>query len=49
MLQTDQIGEEEMDRHVVCMGENKNAYRISIGKPEGKKLVRRPTYTRDRF
>jgi hypothetical protein len=24
------------------MGEKRNAYRISVGKPEGKRLLRRP-------
>jgi hypothetical protein len=28
--------------HVALMGEKSNAYRILIGKPEGKRLVRRP-------
>jgi hypothetical protein len=28
--------------HVVRMGENKNAYRILSGKPDGKKLLGRP-------
>jgi hypothetical protein len=27
---------------VVCMGETRNAYAIFVGKPEGKRLLRRP-------
>jgi hypothetical protein len=26
------------------MGETKNSYKISVGKPEGKRLLGRPTY-----
>jgi hypothetical protein len=29
--------------HVACMGEKRNAYRILVGKPGGKKPLRRPT------
>jgi hypothetical protein len=29
-------------RHVAQMGEKQNAYRILVGKPEGKRLLRRP-------
>jgi hypothetical protein len=28
--------------HVARMGEKRNAYRILVGKPEGKRLPRRP-------
>jgi len=28
--------------HVACMGERRNAYRILVGKPEGKRLLGRP-------
>jgi hypothetical protein len=28
--------------HVARMGENRNAYRILVGKPEGKRPLRRP-------
>jgi hypothetical protein len=28
--------------HVTCMGEMRNAYRISVGKPEGKRPLGRP-------
>jgi hypothetical protein len=28
--------------HVARMGEKRNAYRLSVGKPERKKLLRRP-------
>jgi hypothetical protein len=27
---------------VACMGEKRNAYRIFVGKPEGKRLLGRP-------
>jgi hypothetical protein len=29
--------------HASRMGEKLNAYRISVGKPEGKRLLRRPS------
>jgi hypothetical protein len=25
--------------HVACMGENRNTYRVLVGKPEGKRLL----------
>jgi hypothetical protein len=28
--------------HAACMGEKRNAYRLLVGKPEGKKPLRRP-------
>jgi hypothetical protein len=28
--------------HVACTGEKRNAYRLPLGKPEGKKQLRRP-------
>jgi len=28
--------------HVACMGEMKNTYKILVGKPEGKRQLRRP-------
>jgi hypothetical protein len=28
--------------HAVCMGANRNAYRISVGKTEGKRLLGMP-------
>jgi hypothetical protein len=28
--------------HVICMGEKRNAYRILVGKPEGKRPLGRP-------
>jgi hypothetical protein len=30
--------------HVARMGENRNAYRIFVGKPEGKRPLGRPTH-----
>jgi hypothetical protein len=30
--------------HVAIMGEMRNAYRILVRKPEGKRLLRRPRY-----
>jgi hypothetical protein len=30
--------------HVACIGENKNAYRILVGKPEGKRPLGRPRH-----
>jgi hypothetical protein len=29
-------------RHVACMGEGRNVYRVLVGKPEGKRLLGRP-------
>jgi hypothetical protein len=29
-------------RHVARLGEKRNAYRLLVGKPEGKRLLRRP-------
>ena len=28
--------------HVACMGERKGVYRVLVGKPEGKRPLRRP-------
>ena len=28
--------------HVACMGEKRGAYRVLVGKPEGKRTLRRP-------
>jgi len=28
--------------HVACMGERRSAYRILVGKPDGKKPLRKP-------
>jgi hypothetical protein len=30
--------------HVVCMGEMRNAYKILVGKPEGKRPLGRPRH-----
>jgi len=30
--------------HVVCMGERRAAYRVLVGKPEGKKPLGRPRH-----
>jgi hypothetical protein len=32
-------------RHVARMGEKRNAYRLLVGKPEGKRPLRRPKRT----
>jgi hypothetical protein len=29
---------------VACMGQNRNAYKILVRKPEGKRQLRRPRY-----
>jgi hypothetical protein len=34
--------EKEMEGHVAHPGKMKNAYRVLMGKPEGKRPVRRP-------
>jgi hypothetical protein len=31
-----------MGRDVVCMGEKRNAYRILVGKPEGRRSLGKP-------
>ena len=36
-----------MAEHVVCMGENRNAYGAMIGKPEGKGSCGGPAYRLD--
>jgi hypothetical protein len=33
-----------MGGHVACMGEMRNAYKILVGKPEGKRPLRRPSH-----
>jgi hypothetical protein len=33
-----------MGRHVARMGKKRNAYRILVGKPEGKRSLRRPRH-----
>jgi hypothetical protein len=40
--QNDQLMENEMDRHVALMREKLNAYRILMGKPEGKRTPENP-------
>ena len=30
--------------HVACMGERRGIYRVLVGKPEGKRLLRRPRH-----
>jgi hypothetical protein len=36
------VKEDEMDGDVERMGKKRNAYRILVGKPEGKRLLGRP-------
>jgi hypothetical protein len=31
----------KLEGHVACMGEMRNAYKILVGKPEGKRSLRR--------
>jgi hypothetical protein len=38
----DQVKENEMDRAFSASGEKRNAYRILVGKPEGKRPLGRP-------
>jgi hypothetical protein len=38
----DQVKEDEMGRECSTNGENRNAYRILVGKPEGKRPLGRP-------
>jgi hypothetical protein len=33
--------------HVACMGEERNVYRVLIGKPEGKRPLGRPRHRRE--
>jgi hypothetical protein len=33
--------------HVACMGEMRSAYKILVGKPEGRRLLRRPRHRGD--
>jgi hypothetical protein len=41
-LQNDKVKEDEMGRTCSMNGEKRNAYRILVGKPEGKRPLRRP-------
>jgi hypothetical protein len=38
----DQVKEDEMRRHVTRVGEIRNAYKIFVGKPEGKRPLGKP-------
>jgi hypothetical protein len=38
----DKVKEDEMGRTCSTNGEKRNAYRISVGKPEGKRPLGRP-------
>jgi hypothetical protein len=40
---SDQVKEDEMGRACSTNGEKRNAYKILVGKPEGKILLKRPT------
>jgi hypothetical protein len=33
--------EDEVAKHVACMGEGRGVYRVFVGRPEGKKPLRR--------
>jgi hypothetical protein len=33
-----------LEGYVACMGEMRNAYKILVGRPEGKKPLRRPRH-----
>jgi hypothetical protein len=35
------------EEHVVCMGEKRGVYRVLVGKPEGKRPLRRPRLRRE--
>jgi hypothetical protein len=43
MTQTDQVKKTEMAGHVAHMGERRGAYRVLVGKPEGRKPLGRPS------
>ena len=43
-LSGDKIKKNEMARHVACMGDRKGAYKIMVGKPEGRKPLARPRH-----
>jgi hypothetical protein len=45
-LRNDQVRDDEMGRTCSTNGENKNAYRILVGKPEGKRPLGRPRHRR---
>jgi hypothetical protein len=36
--------EDEMGRHTACMGEIRNAYKMSVGRLEGKRSLGRPKH-----
>jgi hypothetical protein len=33
-------------RNVACMGDNRNAFKVSVAKPEGKRPLERPRHRR---
>ena len=39
------IWKEAWAGQVACMGEKRNAYRVCVGKPEGKRQLGRPKHT----
>jgi hypothetical protein len=41
-VKNDQVEEDEMDGACSMNGEKRNAYRLLVGKPEGKRLLGRP-------
>jgi hypothetical protein len=44
-VKQDQVKEDEMGRACSTNGEKRNAYRILVGKPEGKRPLGRPNRT----
>jgi hypothetical protein len=42
--QKNYIKEDEVGGHVACTGEMRNLYKILVGKPEGRRPLRRPRH-----
>jgi hypothetical protein len=47
MSRSHKIGEMRWSRHVACMREGRNLYRVLVGKPEGKRPLERPRHKWD--